>query len=135
MACRAGAHEDNARIVAAGALPPVVALLGTRGMTAVHAAARALCNLAVNADNRVRIAAAGAFSPLVALLGAQSTAEEQAMAASGGPAETCCRCRQQGEGCRRRCNPPPGGTVGCSKYGDGAGAGSDGTVEPFHQYR
>ena len=62
---------DNATaIVAAGALPRLVALLGPQHSTEMHlAVAGALRKLAVTPGNSVAIKAAGAVSPLIALLG------------------------------------------------------------------
>ena len=78
---RLGAH-NHADIVAAGAISPLVALLGTQSTEAVQElAAVALSCLAVTVDNRVKIAAAGVIPPLAILLGDQSLAALQAQAA------------------------------------------------------
>ena len=64
-------------MVAAGAIPPLVALLGTGSTAALQeVAACALRNLALSAENQAVVASAGAIPHLVALLGGhQSTAE------------------------------------------------------------
>ena len=71
----------HAEIIAAGALPPLVAWLGAQSTAAVQVAAGTLMLLAVNKNNDVKIAEAGAIPPLVALLGAQSTAAVHSAAA------------------------------------------------------
>ena len=69
-------------VATAGAIPPLVALLGAPGSAAVQSeAVGALHCLAGHANNEVRIAAAGAIPLLVALLGAHNTAVVQVKAA------------------------------------------------------
>ena len=64
--------DNKVKIATAGAIPPLVVLLGPQCSARVQdQAAWALRNLAVNADNKVKVAAAGAIPPLVALLGPQ----------------------------------------------------------------
>ena len=78
----AGAQSE---VVSAGALPPLVALLGAESTAEVQsAAAGALRNIICGADNRVKVAAAsaGAVSFLVALLGTQEPAAVQEQAAA-----------------------------------------------------
>ena len=86
MAHSAWAQNDPGprdKILAAGALPPLVALLGTRSTAAVQeVAAGAIFFLAYdNAENIIKIAAAGSIPPLVTLLGSRSTEAVQAAAA------------------------------------------------------
>ena len=66
-------NDDNeAELVAAGAIPLLVALLGPkRTATVREAAAGALMNLITNADSTAKLVAAGGIPPLVALLGAK----------------------------------------------------------------
>ena len=61
--------DNKVKVAAAGAIPPLVALLGSGTSAAVQmAAAIALGNLSANnADSQVMVAAAGAIPPLVAL--------------------------------------------------------------------
>ena len=77
--------ENNAKLVSAGAIIPLVALLDAKSTLAVQeAAARALKSLAFkNDENKIEISAAGAIPALVALLGDQCTAavHEQAVEA------------------------------------------------------
>ena len=75
--------DIHASFVSAGALPPLVELLGAHNMSEVQeAAAGALLALALNDDNKAKIATAGAIPPLVEFLGCQSKARVQ-MAAAG----------------------------------------------------
>ena len=74
--------ENIPKIVAAGAIPPLVSLLSAHNSGGVQAAAaEALCNLAIDDDNWVKITDAGAIPPLVVMLGAQNTAAVQEAAA------------------------------------------------------
>ena len=73
---------NKVRIAAAGAIPPLVALLGPHSSAEVQEqAAGALSILAFNDDNKVKIATAGAILPLVALLGHHNSPEVQMRAA------------------------------------------------------
>ena len=60
--------QNNAAIAAAGAIPPLVALVTSRSDASKLEAARALRNLARNDQNTAAIAAAGGIPPLVALV-------------------------------------------------------------------
>ena len=74
LRCLAINADSHDKVIAAGALPALVALLGARSASAVQeVAAGVLWNLSFNADNHVKIAAAGAIPPLVALLGSLGT--------------------------------------------------------------
>ena len=58
-----------AKIAAAGAIPPLVALLGPHTSAEVKmAAALALCSLAANDDNKIKIRTAGAVGALNRML-------------------------------------------------------------------
>ena len=73
--------EIGIKIAAAGAIPPLVTMLGAkRTAEAREAAAGALENLTARKDNSVKVAASGAIPLLVALLGAHSTEAMQAAA-------------------------------------------------------
>ncbi|KAG1666984.1 hypothetical protein FOA52_004267 [Chlamydomonas sp. UWO 241] len=73
---------DAAIIAAAGAIPPLVQLLGSGYLAVVQQmAAQALWNLTLNDDNKVTIAGSGAIPPLVQLLGSRSPAKVQHRAA------------------------------------------------------
>jgi hypothetical protein len=74
--------ENVAAIVQAGALPPLIVLLGESSAAARYAAS-AIANLASgNADNKVTIIKAGALTSLIALLsGGEEKAQENAAAA------------------------------------------------------
>lgn len=58
-------HADyQVEVAAAGAIPPLVALLEPRNSAGVQKqAARALLNIAVNVDNKAKVAAAGGIPP------------------------------------------------------------------------
>ena len=74
--------ENIPKIVAAGAIPPLVSLLSAHNSGGVQAAAaEALCNLAIDDDNWVKITDAGAIPPLVVMLGAHNMAAVQEAAA------------------------------------------------------
>ena len=74
-------HAANkVAIVAAGAVPPLVALLRSGSEPGKERSAGALLILAVNAENQVKIAAAGAIDPLLALQ-RNGSAEAQAISA------------------------------------------------------
>ena len=74
--------EAHAEIIAAGALPPLVALLSAGSSAAVQEqSAWAIFVLAFDSDSVIKIIAAGAIPPLVALLGSHSTATAQEVAA------------------------------------------------------
>ena len=72
-------YSWSTEIAAAGAILPLVALLGPHNALSVQiSATMALTYLALqNNDNQVKIAAAGAIPPLVALLGPQNSANIQ----------------------------------------------------------
>ena len=75
--------DNKIKIAAAGAIAPLVTLLGPQISARVQGkAARALSSLAADNSNKVKIAAAGSILPLVALLGPQNTAEVQMNAAN-----------------------------------------------------
>jgi hypothetical protein len=79
--CLDDAHNSLAAIVAAGAVPSLVQLLGPGSSAEVQAlAARALTSLAWDDDIVVTIIAAGAIPPLVQLLGHGSSALTQQQA-------------------------------------------------------
>ena len=80
LATAAETADKNRAIVRAGAIEPLVALVGGDNAGAQVAAAAVLVNLAFdNADNRVAIVRAGAIEPLVALVrGGSAMAQEQA---------------------------------------------------------
>ena len=75
--------DNKVRIASAGAIPPLVALLGPQSSEGVQEyAGLALSSLCSNNDdNRVMVAAVGAIPPLVALLGSQRSAGVQEQAA------------------------------------------------------
>ena len=62
----AGDDDSRDKIIAAGAIPPLVALLGTQSpATVLDVAVKALHNLVSNADNQMKVADAGAIHALV----------------------------------------------------------------------
>ena len=67
-----GAVENRELIAAAGAIPPLIALLSSPKVGVQGAAAGALQNLGGHVENKVRIASAGAIPPLIALLSSPS---------------------------------------------------------------
>ncbi|KAG1667229.1 hypothetical protein FOA52_009794 [Chlamydomonas sp. UWO 241] len=70
-------------VSAAGAIPPLVQLLGPGSSAlAQEIAAGALMSLALNADDKVTIVAAGAIPPLVQLAGSRSRALRRENAAA-----------------------------------------------------
>ena len=70
------------KVVAAGAIPPLVSLLGSGNSAGVQEKALgALKNLAINSDNKVKIKAAGAI-PLLEKL--RDTGSNQVAAAAKG---------------------------------------------------
>ena len=72
LACYDG---NRAKIAAAGAIPPLVAMLGPKSSSKVQeVAAGALWNLAYNIDNKVKIRYAGGVDALTRLM--QSTTNE-----------------------------------------------------------
>ncbi|KAG1680569.1 hypothetical protein FOA52_015016 [Chlamydomonas sp. UWO 241] len=76
--------RDSLRVIgAAGAIPPLVLLLGPGSSDPVHTcASAALANLAYAAENAAIVAAAGAIPPLVLMLGPGSSAVIQKNAAA-----------------------------------------------------
>ena len=74
--------DNKVMVAAAGAIPPLVALLRSSSACVQRSASGALRNLSFNDDNRIKVAAAGAIPPLVALLRSSSTGvQEQAAGA------------------------------------------------------
>ena len=67
-------------IAAAGAVPPLVALVHHGSELAREEAGAALANLAVNAENQVAIATAGAVEALVELVRCQNAGGQEAAA-------------------------------------------------------
>ncbi len=79
----AAASDATDRIVAEGALPPLVALCGDASASgdARRCAAMALCNLAASGGNAETVAAAGAIEPLLAMLALDQPPDGQRYAA------------------------------------------------------
>ena len=110
-----GADENRITIAAAGAVPPLIALLASSSVEVQRAAAGALCNLAGNSTNagptciimrrtfaccagevETQIAASGAIAPLIALLASPSSEIQLAaawalrnLAENGAPCNAC----------------------------------------------
>ena len=87
----ANSADNRVKLAAAGAIPPLVALLDAhQSTTAIQDfAARALHNLAISPDNQVKIAAAGAIPLLCALLGGKGKSAVQ-LAAAGALRNLAC---------------------------------------------
>ena len=126
------ATDDDSRIkISAGAIPPLVALLGSPSVGIQEEAARALGNLAMNADNCIKVEDAGAIPCLVALLRSPSVGVQECAAGAlrilSGLADN--QAKVAAAGAIPPLLAPPPGPLGVA-VGGVAGAGCRGSPQP-----